>query len=216
MDILNRQFGLLIAYVLPGFVALAGIALIVPAVAGWLRPDQPTSFGAPIYALLAATAVGMVVSCFRWLLIDRIHAVTGVLAPAFNARALDEAPVAFNFLVESHYRYYQFYANSLVAVVFTYSIYRLTTPHFGYGTDAAVLILCTALFAGSRDALAKYRNRGRQLAERIGIPFFEGNDMTNGIDHNQGNSGKSDKAAPVKPTAKPEPSAKPKPQPSAK
>src|SRR6185312_6193985 len=109
--ILTKQFGLLIAYLLPGFVALAGIAPLVPTVAGWLKADQTASFGAPLYALLAATAAGMVVSCFRWLIVDQIHVLTGVTPPAFNARALAERPAAFNYLVEQHYRFYQFYAN---------------------------------------------------------------------------------------------------------
>src|SRR5712671_5880452 len=100
MEILTRQFGLLIAYLLPGFVALAGIAPLVPTVAGWLKADQTASFGAPLYALLAATAVGMVVSCFRWLIVDKIHVFFGVSAPTFNARALEERPAAFNYLVE--------------------------------------------------------------------------------------------------------------------
>jgi len=88
-----------------------------------------------------------------------------VPAPAFNAQALEEHPSAFGYLVESHYRYYQFYANTLVAVVWTYSIHRWlrTDAILGFGTDLAVLILCAVLFAGSRDALTKYRNRSSQL-----------------------------------------------------
>jgi hypothetical protein len=165
MDILNRQFGLVIAFLLPGFVALAGVAPLVPTVAGWLHADQMASFGAPVYALLAATAAGMVVSCFRWLLLDRIFALTGVPTPAFNAQAIEERLVAFNYLVESHYRFFQFYANTLVAVVWTYSIHRWlrTESLLNFGTDLSILILCAVLFAGSRDALIKYRNRSRQL-----------------------------------------------------
>ena len=99
MDILNRQFGLVIAYILPGFVVLAGLAPLLPVVGDWLRADQTASVGAPLYALLAATAAGMVVSCFRWLLIDRIHSITGLGGPAFNARALEERPAAVTTLV---------------------------------------------------------------------------------------------------------------------
>src|SRR5712691_7153785 len=100
MDFLNRHFGLVIAYLLPGFVALAGFAPLVPMVGGWLDAgNQTASLGAPLYALLAATAAGMVVSCFRWLVIDRIHAVTGLGGPAFNARALEERPAAVLFLL---------------------------------------------------------------------------------------------------------------------
>ncbi len=201
MDILNRQFGLVIAYLLPGFVVLAGLAPLVPVVAGWLQADQTASFGAPLYALLAATAAGMVVSCFRWLIVDQIHSFTGLGGPAFNARALEERPAAFTLLIESHYRYYQFYSNTLVAVAGTYSMHRWlgTSPHLRFNTDLGVLVLCAVLFAGSRDALAKYRGRSRQLIGNVYPLPSNGEAMTNGIDHSEG--GSNSQKPPVKPTA---------------
>lgn len=213
MDILNRQFGLVIAYLLPGFIALAGVAPLSPLVASWLHADQTEGYGAPIYALLAATAVGMVVSCFRWFLVDRIFVLTGGTAPSFNARALQQHPTAFNFLVESHYRYYQFYANTLVAVIWTYSISRWfrSSLHLTVATDFGVLILCAVLFVGSRDALSKYRNRSRELVE-LATFNLKGEVMTNGIDHNQGNSDKGEKPPiPRKSATKPQAPAKPQP-----
>ncbi len=137
MDVLNRHFGLVIAYLLPGFVALAGIAPFVPIVAGWLAGEQSASFGAPLYALLAATAAGMVVSCVRWLVVDQLHALTGLGKPVFNARALEAKPAAFTYLVESHYRYHQFYANTLIALAWSYGIHRWlgTSSVLRFGTD---------------------------------------------------------------------------------
>src|SRR5258706_5476692 len=102
MESLNKQFGLVIAYLLPGFIALGSIAPFSSTVAQWLRADQTVSLGAPLYALLAATATGMVVSCFRWILVDHIHVLTGLSGPAFNARALEERPAAVSFLVENY------------------------------------------------------------------------------------------------------------------
>lgn len=66
MEIFNRQFGLIVAYLLPGFIALAGVAPLVPVVSSWLQPvNQGLGIGPPVYAIMAATAMGMVVSCFR-------------------------------------------------------------------------------------------------------------------------------------------------------
>jgi hypothetical protein len=59
METINRQFGLIVAYLLPGFIGLGGIALLVPPVARWLEPSiQPgtAGLGPPVYAVLAATA----------------------------------------------------------------------------------------------------------------------------------------------------------------
>lgn len=158
----------------------------------------------------------MVVSCFRWLLVDHFHSLTGLGAPAFNARALEERPAAFTYLVESHYRYYQFYANTLVAVVWTYGVHRyLAIPtSLGFGTDVGAVVLCAALFAGSRDALSKYRARSRQLVVQVLSPDFDGAVMTNGIDHQQGGGAKGKPATSEKPSGKPEVPTKPQTPPS--
>ena len=56
---------------------------------------------------------------------------------------------AFNYWVEQTYRYYQFYANTLIAVLWAYIVNRYfeTSPLLGLGTDLGVLILCAVLFA---------------------------------------------------------------------
>src|ERR1043165_6911240 len=117
METTNRQFGLMVAYLLPGFIGLGGIALLVPTVAQWLQPTTGQSgwdIAPPVYAVLAAVSVGMILSCFRWLVIDRIHAWTGVTGPAWDIERLEERITAFDYLVEHHYRYYQCYANTLL------------------------------------------------------------------------------------------------------
>jgi len=215
MDILSRQFGLVIAYLLPGFIALIGVAPFVPMIAGWLRADQSGGFGAPVYALLAATAAGMVVSCFRWFLVDQVLVLTGLERPRFNAQALEQNPSAFNYLIENHYRYFQFYSNTLVAVIWTYFIYRShsTSSHLTLGTDAGVMVLCTVLFAGSRDALGKFRMRSQLLAGQVANNFWNGEIMTNGIDHNSGGSNSSEKATAPAKAKKNKAEVVPKPQP---
>ena len=211
MDIFNRQFGLLIAFLLPGFVTLAGIAPLSPTVAGWLRADQSVPFGSPLYVLLAATAAGMIVSCFRWITIDQILLLTGVPKSAFNAKALEESPAAFSVLVEQHYRFHQFYGNTLIAVIWTYGVYCwVGTLSLRPGIDIAVLILCAVLFAGSRDALEKYRQRTSLLVGPISPYLSKGEVMTNGIDHHAGSSSKADKAPAQQKTGKPHAPAKPK------
>lgn len=174
----------MVAYLLPGFIALAGLAPLFPVVRNWLRPMEQSAigFGPTVYAVLSATAAGMIVSCFRWLLIDPLHYWTGTVPPRWDDERLDDNLAAFNYLVEAHYRFYQFYANTLVAIVWAYGINRLmrTSNLLGVGTDLAVFILCAVLFAGSRDALAKYYNRTRRLVGVIAEKDDLGIDMTNG------------------------------------
>jgi hypothetical protein len=127
-------------------------------------------------------------------------------------RALEERIISFNYLVESHYRYYQFYANTLIAILFAYGINRLlkTSSLLGLGTDLGVFILCAVLFSGSRDALWKYRSRSGQLVGQVAGKDFTGDEMTNGIDHNQGKTEVPSTPPKTKAVTKPEVAPQPK------
>ena len=119
----NQNFGLVIAYVLPGFVALWGVSYFSPTVAGWIAASQegaPTVAGF-MYVTLASLGAGLTVSGVRWALVDSIHHLTGLKRPAWKFVNLDDKLQGFLLLNESHYRYYQFYANMFIAAGFTYA-----------------------------------------------------------------------------------------------
>jgi len=205
----NSQFGLIVAYLLPGFIGLTGIAPFAPVVAAWLRPSTyaEASLGPPVYALLAATTIGMIASSIRWLVIDQLHHAMGLNPPLLDDARLEERLTAFNYLVENHYRYYQFVANTLVAVAGAYAINRWAgTSHlFGVSTDIGVVVLCGTLFVASRDNLAKYYSRTGRLVGQV-LTERKTDVMTNGNDHGGGAS--SHTSSQTKPAAKPQPSPK--------
>jgi hypothetical protein len=199
----GKQFGLLIAYVLPGFIGLAGIAPLVPAVGQWLRPvgQVDLALGPPLYAVLGATALGLILSCFRWVVIDHVHEWTGITRPAWDDRELDGVLSGFDYVVQNHFRYYEFTGNTLLALLAAYALNRSldTLPFLGVGTDLGMLIVATVLFAASRDALAKYYARtGRLVGGVVAEKAPRGKSMFNGNDH-----GGADKAEP-KPESKPQ------------
>ena len=209
-------FGLLVAFTLPGFIVLAGIAPFSPTVASWLQPldRAEASLGAPLYAMLAATTIGMIVSCFRWLLIDHIHRWMGIVPPVWDDGRLPERINAFDYIVANHYRFYQFYANTLIALITVYTVNRTagTFPLLGVGTDTGMLLLCAVLFAGSRDTLSKYYARTGRLVGQISKKGRIA--MTNG-NHNDG-VGTATSARPrpqVKPPPQPKPETSPSPKP---
>lgn len=162
------NFGLLIAYVLPGLVGLWGLGQLSPAVRTWLGSGtvDSTSVGGFLYLTLASVAAGLTASTFRWILIDPVHHRTGVRPPVWDFSRLADRVEAFDLIIEMHYRYYQFYANSLVAATFSYACWRigsgLATSPIGL-VDFAFAVVAPTFFAGSRDTLKRYYTRAGNL-----------------------------------------------------
>lgn len=185
-DLTTRRFGLLIAYIVPGFVMLVGIGSLSEPVWGWLvgvGVGGP-SFGAVLYVAVASVAAGMTASVLRWAVLDTLHRITGLRRPALDESRLAERLDAYDYLVEQHYRYYQFYGNTLVAVVLAFAMWR-ASPHSAalpVGWPESVLIVLTGVFAaGSRDALRKYYSGGELLLGKV--PHRRRRRMTNGKHH---------------------------------
>lgn len=166
-ELTARNFGLLIAYLIPGFVALWGVSVVSPPVSGWLAGPSPAgpTIGGFLFVTLASLAAGMTASAIRWVLLDTLHHATGLKRPSFNDVLLDRKLTAFDYLVQNHYRYYQFYGNTLVAILFAYPLYRLAaaSPATFTPLDVAVLLLECVFFAASRDALRNYYVRASRL-----------------------------------------------------
>lgn len=161
-EITDRNFGILIAYLLPGFVALTALAEYSEPVRAWLGTAAGTgpTVGGFLYVTLASVAAGLTVSALRWLILDTIHHHAGVPRPQWDFAALPANLPAFQGAVENHYRYYQFYGNALIALLLALPgpLTRAFPANVGLAT-AAVLGLSALFFVASRDALRKYYTR---------------------------------------------------------
>lgn len=160
-----NNFGLVIAYVLPGFTALQGFPLLAPTSTAWGTGGDPNP---PLTAFFSGTvmalAAGLTVSAVRWLIVDRVHQWTGLRLPVRDFSRLDKSVAALEYLDLVHYRYYKFYANMVVALVWVYATrdYRLGWESWPY------FPLVMLFFFASRDALAKFYARSGQLLEPAG------------------------------------------------
>jgi hypothetical protein len=166
-----NNFGLVIAYVLPGFTALHGFPLFAPGQVAWGTGGDPdpalTTF---LSGTVMALAAGLTVSAVRWLVIDRIHLWTGLRLPVRDFGRLDRNVAALEYLDLVHYRYYKFYANMVVALVWAYATRDYTS---GWRGLAYYLPLVTLFFLASRDALAKFYARSGELlgpSGRVVVP----------------------------------------------
>ena len=162
------SFGLLIAYVIPGFVLLCGLSYRIGAVRAWLHapPDIPAGLESALFITLASIAAGMLASAVRWCLVDSFHHWTGVTRPEWDDGQLQENLSAFEAVVEAHYRYYQCHANLLVAIGAAYLCWRLQ-PSIGTTglmlSDIGIILTEGLLLAISRDNLRKYYARSSRI-----------------------------------------------------
>ena len=164
----NQNFGLIIAYLLPGFVSLWGVSYFSPTVESWINASQqgPPSVAGFMYVTLASLAAGVTVSAVRWALVDHLHHATGIVPPAWKFANLEGKLQGYLTLIENHYRYYQFYANMFVAAAFAYWARLFSEGPSAtnrLATTCGFLALEMILFAGSRDTLHKYYSRTQQL-----------------------------------------------------
>lgn len=167
-DVSAQNFGYLIAFVLPGLVAVRGLALLDPTFADWFAatsadPAQPT-VGGFLYVTLVAIAAGLTASTVRWLLIDTMHHWSGIRRPAWDDSKLHGRIDAFEALVTAHYRFYQFYANSIVSLVLVLVARLRNAEQLRVGSaDLALMMLIILYWVGSRDTLVRYYGRAAVL-----------------------------------------------------
>lgn len=163
-DVTSENFGLLIAYLLPGFVTLWAVRPFAPGVEAWLAtaPGSAPTVGGFLYVTLGSVAAGMFVSALRWVVLDTLHHRTGIPPPQWDFARFPAAAAAFDSLVQDHYRYYQHYGNMLVALGFVYASQLWaagTLAGNGVWQNLGLLLVGVVLFLGSRDALRKYYQR---------------------------------------------------------
>lgn len=159
---LDRSFGLIIAFILPGFLCLVGLTPYWPTLATWLsaEPTREPSLGGFLYVVLGSLAAGLIVSAVRWAAIDTLHHATGIARPDLNFRRLTENLLAYQLAVEYSYRYYQFYSNALIANLVFAACYQTAYGLWPLSGWLGFLSLEAILLAASRDSLSRFYRRG--------------------------------------------------------
>ncbi|MEO0629978.1 MAG: hypothetical protein AAFY46_04530 [Planctomycetota bacterium] len=167
-DSTTRHFGLLIAYIAPGFIGLWGASYIHPDLRDLLLGPETEgpSLGGFLYVTVASIASGMLANAVRWASLDSLHHATGLKRPDWNDGMLHDRVTAYEWLVENHYRHYQFYGNTWVTLLFAWLCWRSSIAEaqtsFG-GLDATAGFALAVLALGSRSTLARYYRRVERL-----------------------------------------------------
>jgi hypothetical protein len=158
-EVSQKNLGPLIAYVVPGIVLLWGVSDHSSTVKMWLTATDGASPSVAgfLYVTLASLAGGLTLNAVRSVTLDVFHHRTGIRPPELDFSNFQAKFWAFNQLVESHWRYYQFYSHMFLAVAFSITIQLLTAPWGGprwFGVLFASLELMLLLSA--RETLARY------------------------------------------------------------
>lgn len=205
----SRGFGLLIAYVLPGFTLLLGLAALSDPLHLWLMgPESSTlAVGGVLYITAASIVAGMILNALRWALLDTLHHATGLAKPRWNDALLADRLPAFERLVEDHFRHHQFYGNTALAALLGFVAWRISPSGAlapALWPELALLVLELTLVAASRDALRRYYRRTGVL-----LALAEEDAMTNGS-HPKPADPKKPAGRPPKGTAPAKPGDKPR------
>ena len=80
------NFGLLIAFVVPGLTAVSGASYFSDTLQLWLHgsPTHAPTVGGFLYVTIVAVAAGVTVSAVRWAFVDTLHHHTGIPKPDWD------------------------------------------------------------------------------------------------------------------------------------
>lgn len=175
----NTNFGLIIGYVIPGFVAVVALAGVYPPIGSLLGFSEGKDFSAvgSIYALILSIGAGVVISGVRYFTIDALLkwcggcgrcAWIGETSVSTNYTALADNMKQFETIIEDFYRHYQAYSNLFVSILFL-ALFVFTTDNpiidfplsfASVGVLAAVEIV---LFASANNCFRNYQKQKRNL-----------------------------------------------------
>jgi hypothetical protein len=168
-EVSGLNFGIIIAFWIPGFLLLWILSLSFPDIGTWLNTagkSHEETVGGFLYVATASLGLGMVLSAVRWLFVDHFLYATFITQNNFNFANLskDNNQASFDSIVENHYRYYQYYSNSFVAIVIGLIAYLLYSPQYpNYKVWIGVAFIAVCLIWAAKDALDKYNERGAKI-----------------------------------------------------
>jgi hypothetical protein len=169
------DFGALIAFVAPGFVAFQGLAYHVPTAACWIQAasEKEQNVGVFLFVALASLSIGLAVSGVRSLVVDFILkskclGKLGVPESRLNWALIDDTNLQSLITIrDNFYRYYQFYANTAVAfLLVAICQWGSTRPKVGCIAKVVFWLTVIVLFLSARQSFALYIKSVNELVSK--------------------------------------------------
>lgn len=177
-SLFDRSFGAITAFLIPGLIALFGIATVNPTVASWFGGAQtaPTLVGF-LFVMAAALALTTVITSLRWLLFEHVRwpLRKGPLvtpAPPFDQSQRRDREAAYQDIRYQHYYHYLSSTNCAVAIQIAVWTWLIGSP------GALALLPRLAILSGAVgaslvlgaagcNAIARYDEKMERLLGRI-------------------------------------------------
>lgn len=162
-------FGLVIAFMLPGFAGLYGLSLWFPALNVSLQvvTGPSASIAALLVLVMQSLLLGLEVTLLRWLIFERLlgqsHSFT---SKEFQKLSEPETLSAFHMVVEQHYRYHQFWGGLAVVIPIGAAGWLRSSPatlELKLAGAALLFALECLTAAGALSALRLYVDRGKAI-----------------------------------------------------
>ncbi len=168
VDQTSKNFGLVIAFLVPGFIGLWALSYFDPTAAKWLgtAAEKETTVGGFLFVVVASLGIGVFLSGARYFVFDKFLLKDLGGRPDVEDANRKEAEASYQSLKADYYQFYQFYANTAVALVLAFGAWWVTKkPPAG---DVVLLGVVTAvveviLYLSARDSLTKYHRHTIRL-----------------------------------------------------
>lgn len=157
----HQSLGIVIAYLLPGFAALAALSLHSSTVHAWFDAsgrDAPT-VGGFLYVTVASLGLGLFLNSARGLTLDPLYHRLGVRKHSWDYSRLQANIVAVEFILTQQFRHYQFTGNMLAAVLIAYPLIELSDLQLNWTARLALFASGAVLFLSAKRLLQNYYRR---------------------------------------------------------
>ena len=155
----------------------------MPLAKNWIDASatKEQDVGVFFFVLLASLSLGIVVSGIRSILLDPLYHKGGLgLKPIprpvlrFSELSDQQRFALFEGIVENYYKYYQFYANTLIALLFLILAHETSAASpWPISLNVVLGLSLLALFISARNSLSQYATAVTQLLPERSTPNAE-------------------------------------------
>jgi hypothetical protein len=172
----SLSLGQLLAFGAPGFIAFKAVSYYSSTAAAWINSslEKEQGVGVFLFVALASLALGVIVSGVRSLMIDRflcdwiVPKRLRLKRPVLDMSKLANADTrdGYEALNENYFRYYLFYANTVVAFIAVVTA-RAFSPAVRQSlpTYPIAIVLVIVLLISARDSLQRFYSAAEKLLQ---------------------------------------------------